>query len=195
MNRFGRPACFSIIVSIFLVGGGFGQSGGNKDLDVVVKRPANLNADTVALTIDGITKRVQFAGKNAVALSFPDPGEKNVKLTLDVKESQNAATKWETNIKLNGSGHIDYEIFMGGRGAVGQWPTVTLKALTGALDVMLNGGSIGTTETRKGIKPDQDNKLEWRQNDKVVCEKSVKLEVNTSRIFTCDATSGKVVEN
>jgi len=99
----------------------------------------------------------------------------------------------EQAVQLNGSGHVEYVANFEGYGSFGQWPLVDFQGSV-SLDVFVDGEVKGTTETRKGVRPDQKHEFEWKNGTSKVCNMEVTLPVNVRRTYLCDAATKKVKE-
>jgi hypothetical protein len=166
-------------------------------LEVVVLSPRDLPVKRVAFTIDGDTRHVVFDGDGRATETFrPRPRGVKIALSFRVEEADNAlkGATWITNVALNGSGHLEYQLLANGRGQSKQWPVVTWLSSGARLDVALNDGTIGSTRLLKGVAPSRRHKADWRSGGKAACTHEFTLDYNVERTFECDPATGKVTE-
>ena len=166
-------------------------------LEVVVLSPRDLPVKRVAFTIDGDTRHITFDADGRASERFrPHPRGVKIALSFRVEEADNAlmGAVWITNVLLNGSGHLEYQLLANGRGQSRQWPVVTWLSSGARLDVALNDGTIGSTRLLKGVAPARRHKAEWRSGPQAACTHEFTLDYNVERTFECDPSSGKVTE-
>jgi hypothetical protein len=184
------------IVALTAHGAGASQEPA-EPLEVVVLSPRDLPVKRVAFTIDGDTRHVVFDADGRATERFRAfrPGWK-VALSFRVEEADNAlmGATWITNVRLNGSGHLEYQLLANGRGQSRQWPVVTWLSSGARLDIALNDGVIGSTRLLKGVAPARRHKADWRNGGQAACQHVFTLDYNVERIFECDPSTGKVTE-
>jgi hypothetical protein len=166
-------------------------------LEVVVLSPRDLPVKRVAFTIDGDTRHVVFDADGRATETFrPRPRGVKIALSFRVEEADNAlmGAVWITNVLLNGSGHLEYQLLANGRGRSRQWPIVTWLSSGARLDVGLNDGTIGSTRLLKGVAPAKRHRSEWRSGGRAACTHEFTLDYNVERTFECDPATGKVTE-
>ena len=166
-------------------------------LEVVVLSPRDRPVKSVAFTIDGDTRHIVFdAGGRATATFRSRPRGMKIALSFRVEDADNElkGATWITNVLLNGSGHLEYQLLANGRGQSKQWPVVTWLSSGARLDVVLNDGTIGSTRLLKGVAPSRRHKADWRSGGKAACTHEFTLDYNVERTFECDPATGKITE-
>ena len=164
-------------------------------LDVTVMSPRGLPIQIVEFTIDEVTQTVRLdpaQGRGSAHFSGPVFGPAQVTFRVVAGDPRLVGKRWSNGIPLNGSGHLEYQILENGRGESKQWPLVRWLSTGDTLDVTLNGATLGSTERRKGVSPNQPHQSEWVLDGRTVCRNQFTLDYNVVRTYRCDPASGKV---
>lgn len=169
----------------------------DQGLDVVVMSPRGLPIQTVEFTIDDVTQTIRLdpqQGRGTAHFSGPVFGPAQVTFRVIQGHPRLAGKQWSTGIPLNGSGHLEYQILENGRGESKQWPLVRWLSTGEALDVVLNGATVGSTERRKGVSPNQPHQSSWVLDGRTVCRTQFTLDYNVVRTYRCDPATGMVTQ-
>ena len=174
--------------------------------DINIEAP-HLNIDNAILDVNLEVYPVPAAGKKETEklnykikltqakgqLHLPDitEGRVSIHFTL-IAFAPGKARSWQSDFVLNGSGRVNYRLVAGGRGLAMVWPAVTASAKNGPLDVYINNIGIGSTNITRGVNPQKELQIEWKKNDKVICNTKLKLAYNIKRKCICNETDGKV---
>jgi hypothetical protein len=163
-------------------------------LDVTVMSPRGLPVQVVEFTIDEVTQTIRFGrdGRGRAHFSGPVFGPAQVSFRVLAGDPRLEGKRWSSGIPLNGSGHLEYQLLANGRGESKQWPLVRWLSTGDTLDVMLNGATLGSTERRKGVSPNQPHQSAWVLDGRKVCQTQFTLDYNVVRTYRCDPATGKV---
>jgi hypothetical protein len=167
----------------------------DEGLDVTVMSPRGMPIQVVEFTIDEVTQTVRLdpaQGRGSTHFSGPVFGPAQVTFRVAVGDPRLVGKRWSTGIPLNGSGHLEYQILENGRGESKQWPLVRWLSTGDSLDVTLNGATLGSTERRKGVSPNQQHQSAWLRDGRPVCRNEFTLDYNVVRTYRCDPATGKV---
>jgi hypothetical protein len=192
MRKAGLPVLV-LAATVLCVRFSAGQDSGQDrpHTDTLVKIPAapNHEFDYAQVMVDGFTRKV-YPGDDAhfeLAAGLGD--QVSVKVTL--VRSGFGEKEWDKNAVLNGSGHVDYIAALTGTGIFSQWPLVTFTA-SAHLDVWIDNALARTTDFSKGLAPDRDHRVEWRNGNSKVCTTTINVPVNVTRSYKCNSVTGKI---
>jgi hypothetical protein len=184
-------ACAAFAVLLSVVAPARAQDDG---LDVAVMSPPGQPIQVVEFTVDEVTQTIRFdaQGRGLAHFSGPVFGPVQVAVHVVAGDPRLEGKRWSTGIPLNGSGHLEYQILPNGRGESKQWPLVRWLSTGDTLDIVLNGATLGSTERRKGVSPNQQHQSAWLLDGRAVCRTQFTLDYNVVRTYRCDPATGKV---
>ena len=155
-------------------------------LRFIVRAPGVPEGTALNISVNGIGRNAVLPGSGEVTVTFPALAEGLVSVRIASQHEGSPSRVWTNEIRLNGSGVIDYRLNPNGTGILGQWPAVTWLASKGTLDVVVNGAPIGATRIKTRVTPDQPQRVEWRLDGAVVCSASLTIPMNARRSYSCD---------
>ena len=178
---------------LFATAGAAPIAGAQDDgLQFIVRAPGVATGTRLDISVNRIVRVAELPPSREVTVTFPPIAEGLVTVRIVSQRLGTPGRTWTNEVRLNGSGVIDYRLNPNGTGILGQWPAVTWLASTGSLDVVMNGSPLGTTKIRTRVKPDQQQRVEWRLDGTVVCETSLKIPMNARRSYSCDPATRTV---
>ena len=155
-------------------------------LRFIVRAPGVPEGTQLDISVNGLLRTTTLPAAREVTVMFPPTAEGLVRVRIASQRMGSPSRVWTNEVRLNGSGVIDYRLNPNGTGILGQWPAVTWLASRGTLDVTMNGASLGTTRIKTRVPPDQPQRVEWRQEGTVVCSISLTVPMNARRSYQCD---------
>lgn len=159
---------------------------------VILRAPGVPEGTEIDVTLNGVIRSGVLPASRELSLDFPKLIEGLASIRIVSRRPGLPSRVWRNEVRLNGSGVIDYRLNPNGTGALGQWPAVTWLASKGLLDVVMNGAALGTTKVRTRVPPDREQRVEWRRDGTVVCVTTVKLALNARRTYSCDPATKAV---
>lgn len=158
----------------------------------IVRAPGVPSGTLLDISVNRNVRVAELPPSREVSVRFPPIAEGLVTVRIASQRAGVPGRVWTNEVRLNGSGVIDYRLNPNGTGVLGQWPAVTWLAATGTLDVTMNGATLGTTRIRTRVQPDQPQRIEWRLEGVVVCVATLTIPMNARRTYSCDPATKAV---
>ena len=193
-----RARCIGLLLAlagtnVMIAGEARAQEGGGPEaiaqeegLRFIVRAPGVPEGTQLDISVNGLVRTAVLPPSSEVTVMFPPTAEGLVRIRIASQRLGSPSRVWTNEIRLNGSGVIDYRLNPNGTGILGQWPAVTWLASKGTLDVTMNGATLGTTRIKTRVPPDQPQRVEWRLEGTVVCSMSLTVPMNARRSYQCD---------
>lgn len=152
----------------------------------IVRAPGVPPGTTLDIFVNRMLRSAVLPPAREVTVSFPPMAEGLASIRIVSHRLGSRDGHWTNEVRLNGSGVIEYRLNPNGTGTLGQWPAVTWLASKGTLDVMMNGAPLGTTKVKTRVQPGQQQRMEWHLDGAVVCSTTVTVPMNARRSYSCD---------
>jgi hypothetical protein len=185
----GRLALRVALLVAIVAGSAIGVRGvgaQEESLRFIVRAPGVPEGTTLDISVNRLSRIAVLPSSGEVTVMFPPTAEGLVSVRIASQHEGSPSRVWTNEIRLNGSGVIDYRLNPNGTGILGQWPAVTWLASKGMLDVSVNGTVLGTTRIKTRVTPDQPQRVEWRLDGAVVCSATLTIPMNARPSYSCD---------
>jgi len=159
------------------------------DALVTVPAASHHEFDYAMVTVNGATEKLEPGGQGDFAVSAGAGDQVNV--SVELVKTGFSEKQWQISSTLNGSGHVDYVADLKGAGIFAQWPLVTFTG-TSHLDVWIDGSLIKTTDFSKGLAPNRDHAIEWKDGASTKCSSKINIPANVVRTYKCNSETRKV---